>query len=182
MMQAEDNYRAAEASAAKHGKHYPIALFAIANLNDTAAEEAVRLLELAYKGNVVLAPQKLSQHYANGNGVAKDMAEARRWLEVGANEGDPDANANLGRMFWAGNDEYGIKKDWEEALYRFTLSVKLYEDRGYSDNSDNKWVMLNRANLARRFPIEKVAAIWERAQVWRPQASSGGMRLSSDHK
>jgi WD40 repeat protein/TPR repeat protein len=179
MTEAEDNYRAAEASADKDGKHYPIALFAIAILKDTAAEEAVRLLELAYKGNVVLAPYRLSQHYANGNGVAKDMTEARRWLELGANEGDPNANAELGRMCWVGNDEYGIKKDWEEALYRFTLSVKLSEDRGFSDN---KWGMLNRANLARRFPIEKVTAIWERAQAWRPKASSAGMRLTSEHK
>ena len=123
------------------------------------------LLKLAHEGQVILASRAISQHYAKGNGVAKDMAEALHWLKLGADEGDPWAEADLGRMYWEGDNAYRIKQDWEEALFHFTRAVNLFEEHGYNESDEIKEPMLSRASLAHLLPMELVAEIWDRAQA-----------------
>ena len=83
------------------------------------------------------------------------MVEALRRLKLGADEGDPWANADLGRMYWEGDGDYSIKQDWEKALFHFTLAVKLFEDNDYGESVEIKRPILYRANLARRLPMEE---------------------------
>ncbi len=157
----EGNYRAAI------DQNRSIALYAVAKLEDTSPEQTISLLQRANEGGVVLAARALSQHYASGEGVAKDSHEALRWLEVGAAKGDPWAQTDLGRMYWQGDKDFGIGKNWQLALFHFTLAVRLFEERGYGDSEEIAEPMLYRANLARRLPMDKVAAIWEAAQAWK---------------
>jgi hypothetical protein len=168
---AKANYRAADAAAAKGGEgHYWMALFALAEIADTP-EQKMELLKLAHEGGVILAARLISRHH--------HLDEAKRWLKLGADQGDPWANAELGRMYWKGNEDYAVKKDWERALFYFTLAVKIFENNGYAASAEIKKPMFYRANLARRLPVEKVAEIWERAQAWKPSPVSGEPRAEN---
>jgi hypothetical protein len=178
---ARANYRAAEASAAKDDQHYPIALYALAELDDTPPEEAMTLLRQAHEGQIILAARAIARHYAEGKGVTRDMTEALRWLNLGANKGDPWAEADLGRMYWNGDDKYGVKQDWEQALFHFTRAVSLFEEHGYSESAEIEQPMLCRANLARHLSMQKVAEIWDRVQNWKPNPVSVGPRTDKQN-
>jgi TPR repeat protein len=149
-----------------------MALFALAMLGDAPPEKGMEFLKLAHEGTVLLAAAEISRRYADGDGVPRDMAEALRWLKLGVDQGDPWANTELGRMYWEGNEDYAIKKDWEQALFHFALAVRLFEENGYTESIEVKRPMLYRANLSRRLPMEKVAEIWDRAQSWKPTRTS----------
>ena len=58
----------------------------------------------------------LGLFYANGNGVAKDEAEAVKWFRKAAEQGDSSAQTNLGRCYAKGN---GVVKDKFEAVKWF---------------------------------------------------------------
>ena len=120
------------------------------------------LLKLAHEGQVILASRAISQHYAKGNGVAKDMAEALHWLKLGADEGDPWAEADLGRMYWEGDNAYRIKQDWEEALFHFARAVNMSKST-VTTNRWDKGPVLYRAPR-HLLPMELVAEIWDRAK------------------
>ena len=114
------NYQAADKAAAERGDvHYWMALYALANLESTPPEEAIALLKTAYDGTVALAPRAIARHYAEGSGAAKDPKLALRWLKLGAEQGDPWAEFDLGRMYFEGNAEYGIQSDWETGSLPF---------------------------------------------------------------
>ena len=52
------------------------------------------------------------KHY-NGEGVARDSAEAAKWYRLSAEQGHSGAQCNLGLMYRWG---YGVKQDYSEAL------------------------------------------------------------------
>ena len=156
------NYRAAAEM------DYPMALYAVAS-EDTPPGEAMALLRRAHSASVILAARKIAEHYAQGNGVTKDPAKALEWLRLGAQQGDPWAHVELGRVYWQGDETYGAAQDWSRAFYHFCVAVELFEDRGYQDSGEIDPAVLHRANLARRLPMETVAEIWQLAEDWKPK-------------
>ena len=86
---------------------YPMALYAVGKLEDTPPGEAMALLQRAHSAGVILAARNIAEHHAQGKGVSKDPAKALEWLRVGAQQGDPWAHAELGRVYWQGDETYG---------------------------------------------------------------------------
>ena len=58
--------------------------------------------------------------YATGRGVLKDEAEAVRWYRLAADQGDADAQLNLGVMYDNGR---GVLKDEAEAVRWYRLAA-----------------------------------------------------------
>jgi TPR repeat protein len=54
--------------------------------------------------------------YSMGSGVTQDKAEAARWYRLSADQGDPDAQYNLGVLYLKGT---GVPKDRDEAVRWF---------------------------------------------------------------
>jgi TPR repeat protein len=50
--------------------------------------------------------------YRKGQGVPLDDTEAAKWCRLAADQGDPDAQAFLGTMYYAGQ---GVPQDYKEA-------------------------------------------------------------------
>ena len=59
--------------------------------------------------------------YDNGEGVLKDNAEAARWFRLAAEQGDADAQYNLGVMYANGK---GVLKDAAEAVRWYRLAAE----------------------------------------------------------
>ena len=59
--------------------------------------------------------------YATGQGVAKDDAEAARWYRMAAEQGNPDAQFNLGLSYAKGQ---GVAKDNAEAVHWYRLAAE----------------------------------------------------------
>ena len=72
------------------------------------------------------AQRRLAQKYYNGKGVRRDMAEAARFYQSAADQGDAIAQCSLGRM--TQRDEGGLKKDDEAAAQLYRRSA----DQGYA--------------------------------------------------
>ncbi len=54
--------------------------------------------------------------YLNGQGVARDNAEAAKWYRKAAEQGDAGAQFNLGVMYGGGQ---GVPQDYAEAVKWF---------------------------------------------------------------
>ena len=67
---------------------------------DTKA--AVEALEYAARNGEVAALWKLGRMYLDGQGIAKDPKQARRWLFTAAGKGQYEAQAVLGAMLFRG--------------------------------------------------------------------------------
>ena len=50
--------------------------------------------------------------YANGEGVPQDFTQAFYWTRKAADQGNPDAQANLGMAYFKGD---GVERDFAEA-------------------------------------------------------------------
>jgi len=59
--------------------------------------------------------------YRNGTGVVKNEREAVRWYTLAANQGDSDAQYNLGVCYDSGT---GVTKNESEAVRWYTLAAK----------------------------------------------------------
>ena len=57
--------------------------------------------------------------YYNGEGVQKDYKQAVEWFKKSANQGNADAQFNLGNMYIYGK---GVQKDYKRAAEWFSLS------------------------------------------------------------
>jgi TPR repeat protein len=81
-------------------------------------------LKWTYSGPVdekTAAEIKLAKSYLKGEGVPKDFAKAFEILSPIANQGNADAQNNIGQMYYWGA---GIAKDYAQALDWFTKSAK----------------------------------------------------------
>ena len=65
--------------------------------------------------------------YFNGFGVPQDYAEALRWLRLSAEQGQPIAQSNLGRIYGLG---LGVSQDYAEAVKWFHLSAERGDSYG----------------------------------------------------
>ena len=59
--------------------------------------------------------------YRNGEGVPQDYAEAVKWYRLAAEQGDADAQYNLGLMYDNGN---GVPQDYKEAVKWYRLAAE----------------------------------------------------------
>lgn len=58
--------------------------------------------------------------YANGQGVTQDYKEAAKWFRLGAEQGNADAQYNLGVMYENGQ---GVTRDYLRAHMWFNLAA-----------------------------------------------------------
>src|SRR5208283_5220959 len=88
---------------------------------------ALRLLRpLADQGSAP-AQLVLGILYNSGNGVAQNAAEAAKWFRLSADQGDAEAKAELGNIFYYGGT--GVTKDHKEAAKWYHLAA----DQGVAD-------------------------------------------------
>jgi len=64
--------------------------------------------------------------YQYGNGVKKDYAQAIRWYRLAAEQGDANAQYNIGKMYEHG---LGIKRDYSEAIRWYRLAIQQGHER-----------------------------------------------------
>ena len=64
--------------------------------------------------------------YANGQGVPQDYKEAGKWALLAAEQGDSDAQCNLGLMYYEGQ---GVPEDHEEAVRWWRLAAEQRHER-----------------------------------------------------
>ena len=74
---------------------------------------------LALKGEA-WAQSFLGDSYANGNGVAKNDAEAVKWYRLAAAQGNANAQLNLGFMYANGR---GVLQDYTKAHALYNLAA-----------------------------------------------------------
>jgi TPR repeat protein len=59
--------------------------------------------------------------YRDGNGVPLDYGQALKWWDLAAEQGDTDAQSNLGDMYANGR---GVPQDYTEAAKWYRLSAE----------------------------------------------------------
>jgi len=81
----------------------------------------------------------LGEAYRNGRGVPEDYKEAAKWFTKAAEQGDADAQYNLGIMYDNGR---GVPKDDKEAVKWYRKSA----EQGYADAQYNLGVMYSKGD------------------------------------
>ena len=104
-------------------------------LPETSESKAIRSLKTAALKGDISAQRDLFKIYKNGlEGVGQDFKEALRWVRMGAENDDPEAQANLGTMLSIG---LGTSINYKEAL-KWTRLAAL---KGYATAQSNLGVM-----------------------------------------
>ena len=94
---------------------------------DAPPEPAVsRLAELATAGDAG-AQTRLGMRYRDGQGVARDYAEALRWTRLAADQGEPAALDNVGFHYFRG---LGVPQSYDIALGYFKAAAAAGSDWG----------------------------------------------------
>ncbi len=106
-------------------------MFGAATRGDRAA---LKYLEGLANSSDPAAQLDLGWMYENGEGVAKDLAQAVRWYRKAADQGMDRAQYNLGVMYLAGE---GLSKDPAEALSWFRKAA----EQGHADAQINMGAM-----------------------------------------
>src|SRR5262249_11353141 len=101
------------------------------------------------------AQYSLARLYAMGKGVAKDDAEAAKWLRLSARQGYAPAQERLGDRYAAG---HGVTKVDRQAYFWLTLACA----------NGRKSAEKIRAEVASRLSAEDRASVEEAAQRWKP--------------
>jgi TPR repeat protein len=78
------------------------------------------LLAKAKEGDAV-AQYGVGQKYSKGEGIAKDVSEAAKWLEKSAQQGNADAQIGLGALYLGGR---GLPKNSVEAAKWYGLAAE----------------------------------------------------------
>jgi hypothetical protein len=137
------------------------------------------------------AQSNLALAHLSGQGVAKDLALARRWAEKSALQGHPDGQYTLGSMYLAGRGvlqnfqtafrwfEKAAKQNHAESQYR--LGTLYYSGHGVGIDKTKAYVWFNlaaahghqkaaeaRDRLLPTMTTEQVASAQREAQAWRP--------------
>jgi len=118
---------------------------------------------LAEQGNA-LAQYNLGVLYGTGQGVARDDAEALKWLRLAARQGNAAAQARLGVMHEHGQ---GVPQDYAEARKWYRVAA----EKGDAEAMTNLGVMYSEGHGV---PVDLV-----RAHVWfNLAAAKGGDRAA----
>ncbi|WP_420405662.1 tetratricopeptide repeat protein [Nisaea sp.] len=121
--EAMDWYRAqAEAGDAKAQFYYGLALErgAQGHQGETDRARAVELYKKAAEGGFALAQYRLGVLYQIGQGVPKDLAEARKWFGAASDAGLREAEFNYAIMLETGT---GGDRDPEEAARLYEIAA-----------------------------------------------------------
>lgn len=124
----------------------------VAHTSITQATTLDQLRQLAEKGDPA-AQFGLGAHYAIGDGVKLDNAEAARWFIKAAEQGHVIAQDTMGAYYWAGR---GVPKDLRKAYFWSLLGRA-----GNNETSKYRIVALN-ALLSR----EEIEAARQDAERW----------------
>ena len=87
----------------------------VAPIPDTKQQETNK------QDNVADSLFKQAQKYAKGHGVAKDLTKAIALYQQAAEQGNADAQNNLGRLFY--NAE-GVPQDYKQAVALFRMAAE----------------------------------------------------------
>jgi hypothetical protein len=85
--------------------------------------------------------------------VPQDYAEAMRWYRLAAEQGDADAQGNLGVMYDTGT---GVPQDYVAAHMWFNLSAA----QGDASGSKNRNRMANKMTSAQIAEAQRLARDW----------------------
>ena len=95
--------------------------------------------------------------YENGQGVPQDKAEAVEWYRLAAEQGDANAQNNLGFMYGNGR---GVPQDYVEAHKWYNLAA----------SNGNDLARNNRDIIAGLMTAEQIAEAQRLAREWQPKA------------
>jgi uncharacterized protein len=98
--------------------------------------------------------------YSLGHGVPQDYAEALPWYRKAAEQGDANAQFNLGAMYAQG---HGVPRDNVEAHMWLSLAASSF--RG-DDGQESAAV---RDYVAGQMTVQQIAEAQRRAREWRPR-------------
>lgn len=98
---------------------------------ETDRERGFQLLERAYRKKDPEAEYFFGGLFMIGLGsvIPRDLQKGLGLMKKAASRGIPDANAKLGYIYFSG--EYGIEKDYLEAIYWYEQAAKLNHLSGY---------------------------------------------------
>ena len=124
------------------------------------------------------AQNNLAAMYHRGEGVPKNPEMVARWLLRSAQQGQPLAQENLGRVFEKGlrdkNGEELIAKDNAEAYYWYSLA---------SDDNPDAEIVEALERIGNQLDDERKNEVRERVQKWKPRIFwSAGTGLYIDKK
>ncbi|HEY1544171.1 MAG TPA: tetratricopeptide repeat protein [Xanthobacteraceae bacterium] len=93
-------------------------------------QRSIALVRRAADGGLPLAMNALGYRYTQADGVAKDLSEARRWFQKGAELNDPDSMSRYALCFWGG---LGGEKNRDEARRWFQKAAEAGSPSGMTD-------------------------------------------------
>jgi len=132
---------------------------------ETSESKAIHSLKTAALKGDINAQRDLFKIYKNGlQGVAQDFKEALRWVRMGAENNDPEAQANLGTMLSIG---LGTPINYQEAM-KWTRLAAL---KGYAAAQSNLGVMYLEGHGVKRN--------LNRAAKWLHKAEAQGNLIAS---
>jgi putative methionine-R-sulfoxide reductase with GAF domain len=108
--------------------------------------------KLAEQGDPV-AQFSMGSHYATGEDVPQDYAEAVRWFSLAAEQGHVVSQATLGAYYWAGR---GVAQDPAKAYFWSVLA------QAGGDEASKYRVSV----LASRMPRAQIVAVQQQANDW----------------
>ena len=91
--------------------------------------------------------------YAKGQGVAQDYGEAMTWYLKAAEQGDADAQYNIGFMY---NEAQGVSRDYVQACMWLKLAAKQDHEDAKDDLAETE-AKLTEDQVAE---AERLAAAW----------------------
>ena len=118
-----------------------------------------RLLESARKGDAE-AQFELGKNYETGRiGLRKDLAEAQRWYQAAADQGDPYALASLGILYNFGK---GVHQDLVQAYMYYELAA------ARTTGGDRDSIVELRDDLTKDMNASQIAEARRLAKDWKP--------------
>ena len=96
-----------------------------------------------------------------GEGVPSDYAEAAKWYRKAADQGDIEAQNELGSLYGTGQ---GVPKDYVEAYRWFELAAS--RDAG-ADFEAHDNAVRNRETVAGKMTPEQIAEARKLAKAWK---------------
>ena len=97
-----------------------------------------------------------------GQGVPQDYAEAIRWFREAADQGEANAQFNLGGMYYQGQ---GVTQDYVLAHKWFNLAA------ARATGNDNEKFAKARDEVAARMTADQIAEAQRLAREWKPKTT-----------
>ena len=105
--------------------------------------------------------------YLQGNGVFPDETEAVKWFRSAAEQGDAEAQNNLGVMYASGK---GVPQDYVQALMWFSLAA--LQSPNSDQPKDRNDAVKNRERATSKMTPEQIAEAQKLAREWKPPSAA----------